>query len=159
MSYLIPNMEKEGVCISLAHCASSNDMVAMYRQRVQTDNASQPGISPASFPGSPTLGSHVYIKQEEGSVFNAHEPKSLYVSEVRMPKSAIISVDNSCSVFAYGDDRTHTVVVKELPSLDFVNGLRPHERRILDVKCAPSSNSSLLGCISENRAQVFSVFS
>lgn len=152
-------MEKEGVCISLAHCANSNDMVATYRQRVQTDNASQPGISPASFPASATLGSHVYIKQEKGNAFNAHEPKSLYVSEVRMPKSAIISFENSCSVFAYGDERTHAVVVKELPSLDYVNRLRPHERQILDVKCAPSSNSSLLGCISENRAQVFSVFS
>ncbi|XP_068645897.1 uncharacterized protein [Aristolochia californica] len=154
----IPYLENQGICISLAYCGCSEDIVATFRPKVQffsDHQISQP--STMTTPGSPILGSYVHLKRTGMNSYQNFEHVSSYVSEVRMPKSSVISLVDSNPLFAHGDEGSHRVSLRELPSLHLINALTPHERPILDVKYASSADVGLLGCVSENKVQVFSI--
>ncbi|XP_058082108.1 uncharacterized protein LOC131230285 isoform X2 [Magnolia sinica] len=168
---LIPEMENQGVCISLAYCNSSSDIIASFRPKVQIPNdnvASQASLSASptvsiqpSLPASPTvsrpaiMGSHVLVKRVGGNSYQSIGSAPCNVSEVRMPKSAIISIEDNNPLFAFGDEITHGLCVRDLPSFGVVEHLKRHPHPILDVKYARSTSLGLLSCISENRLQIF----
>ncbi|XP_077220689.1 uncharacterized protein LOC143854548 [Tasmannia lanceolata] len=158
--FFIPQVENQDICISLAYCGSNDDMVATFRPRVQIPvdfEASQPLVSASpTLSGQTILGSHVHLKRVGVNSYQNCGFTTSNVSEVRMPKSAIISMEDNNTLFAFGDEVTRGLCVRELPSLGVVQHLKPQQRPILDVKYAPSSVSGLLGCISENKLQLFS---
>ncbi|XP_077220581.1 uncharacterized protein LOC143854471 isoform X2 [Tasmannia lanceolata] len=156
---LIPQMENQGICISLACCGSNDDMVATFRPRVQIPvdfEASQPLVSASPTISGPTiLGSHVLLKRVGVNSYQNCRFTPSNVSEVRMPKSAIINIEDNNTLFAFGDEITRGLCVRELPSLGVVQHLKPQQSPILDMKYVSSSDSGLLGCISENKLQLF----
>ncbi|OVA06945.1 zinc finger protein [Macleaya cordata] len=158
---LVPEMENQGVCISLAYSPISDDIVASFRPKVQMSNdtiSSQSLLSPSpSVLGQGVAGSHVLIKRVGGSCYQNLGSTTANVNDIRMPKSAIINVQNSNPLFAYGDELTRGLSLRELPSLRAVQSLTPNQNPILDVKYASSPSKGLLGCVSENRLQLFSV--
>ncbi|KAJ6851573.1 E3 ubiquitin-protein ligase RFWD3-like [Iris pallida] len=159
--FLIPGVENQGVCISLASGSSSDYIVASFRPKVEFSNDGMP--SQASSSPSPTvsgpgrLGSHVLMKRVNGASYQRHAVAYGNVSEARMSKSAIVSQDNSLQ-FAYGDESSHGVCLWDLPSFQVNNHLKPHPRPILDLKYAHTSGPGFLGCVSEDVCQVFTCF-
>nr|CAD1835159.1 unnamed protein product [Ananas comosus var. bracteatus] len=162
---LIPEMESQGVCISLA-CGtpSSDDIVASFRPKVDLTNdanaiSSQISVSPSSMlSNSGKLGSHVLIKRVNGTSFHKDQVGYGNVSGLRMCKSAIISSRSSHSLFAYGDELLHGVRIWRLPSFQEYTVLKPHRSPILDLRYATCpTGPKFLGCVSEEKLQVFSV--
>ncbi|PIA29107.1 hypothetical protein AQUCO_06200005v1 [Aquilegia coerulea] len=157
--FLLAEMENQGVCISLAHCLSTDDIVASFRPKVQTSNDiinTQPSLSPSpTVLGRGILGSHVLIKRVGGNCYQNLGCVSANVNDVRMLKSAIVKIENCNPMFAYGDEFTRGLSLLELPSLKSVQSLKPHQHPILDVKYAASIGSGILGCVSEDRLQLF----
>ncbi|KAG9441824.1 hypothetical protein H6P81_017678 [Aristolochia fimbriata] len=100
----IPNLENQGVCISLAYCGNSENIVATFRPKVHFfhDQNSQPSAS--TTPGSPVLGSHFHLKRRDTNSYQNLGHVSAYVSEVRMPKSSVISLMDSNPLFAHGNE-------------------------------------------------------
>ncbi|CAA0830327.1 Transducin/WD40 repeat-like superfamily protein [Striga hermonthica] len=153
--YVIPESDKQGVCISLAYCRTSSDIVASYRPKIEIPDGltiSQPTLTAA---GQGTQGSHIYYGK------NASEYKKLgatcaNVSDIRLPKSAIIDgVHNNNRVFASGDDSTGELVLHELPSLMAFGRLKPRNNHIRDVKYVRRFDSGLLSCLSEDTLQLY----
>ncbi|XP_020094244.1 E3 ubiquitin-protein ligase RFWD3-like isoform X3 [Ananas comosus] len=159
---LIPEMESQGVCISLA-CGSpsSDDIVASFRPKVDLTNdanaiSSQISVSPSSMlSNSGKLGSHVLIKRVNGTSFHKDQVGYGNVSGLRMCKSAIISSRSSHSLFAYGDELLHGVRIWSLPSFQEYTVLKPHRSPILDLRYATCpTGPRFLGCVSEEKLQV-----
>ncbi|KAF9594230.1 hypothetical protein IFM89_028887 [Coptis chinensis] len=157
--FLIPKLENQGVCISVACCPSSDDIVASFRP-VQTSNdiiSSQSPLTPSPTVGGRGIqGSHVLIKRLVGNCYQNVACTSANVNDVRLLKSAVVNVENCNPLFAYGDESTQGLSVYALPSLGILQNLKPHHNPILDVKFAPTPGSGILGCISKDRLQVFS---
>lgn len=158
-------MENRGVCISLACCGSLDSMVASFRQKVELFNDSMTSQIPMSPSPSPILsttgkiGSHVLITWVDGLSFQSQEVGKSIVSELRMPKSAILCTEGDNSLFAYGDESSHGVHIWGLPSFRTYAKLKPHQHPILDLRYdRRSTGPGFLGCISEDRLQVFSCF-
>ncbi|CAL9766788.1 unnamed protein product [Musa acuminata subsp. burmannicoides] len=165
--FLIPEMENRGVCISLACCGSLDSMVASFRQKVELFNDSMTSQIPMSPSPSPSpilsttgkIGSHVLITGVDGLSFQSQEVGKSIVSELRMPKSAILCTEGDKSLFAYGDESSHGVHIWGLPSFKTYAKLKPHQHPILDLRYDQrSTGPGFLGCISEDRLQVFSCF-
>lgn len=160
--FLIPGMENQGVCTSLAYCDTSNDIIATFRPKVNTSSdtvASQPSISPPSTVSGPvTWGSHILLKQADDASYQSHGLVQSCVSAVRFQKSAFISKQGYSPLFTYGDETTNGLSVRDLPSLEFVDSLGQNSSPILDVKYAHSTTAGLLGCISEKKLQLFTCF-
>lgn len=158
---LIPGMENQGVCISLAYC-DAGDIVASFRPRLHVPNdimPSQPSISPPPTVSGPvTWGSHVLLKRVDEISYQNHGFTLSNVSAVRMPKSTIISKDGHRPLFVCGDEATNGLCMRDLPSLGVIDNLKQHPQPILDVKYAGSIDTGLLGCISEDRLQLFTCF-
>jgi E3 ubiquitin-protein ligase RFWD3 len=76
-----------------------------------------------------------------------------------MSKSAIIPCSgNSKHLFTYGDESLHGVRTWRLPSFQAFTDFVPHRRPILDLRFAESSTGGkYLGCLSEEKLQVFGV--
>ncbi|KAK9153890.1 hypothetical protein Sjap_001370 [Stephania japonica] len=161
--FLIPEVANEGVCISLAYCPSSNDVVASYRPPVRTVADIVGTQLPLSQSPSPSVlgqgvrGSHVAIKRANDGCYRKSGSTSANVNDVRMSKSAIVTLGNHNPLFAYGDEISHGLSLSELPSLRVIQNLKPHEHPILDVKYCSSQGTGLLGCVSEDRLQLFRV--
>ncbi|KAL5981801.1 hypothetical protein ACLOJK_015866 [Asimina triloba] len=126
-----------------------NDIVASFRPKVQIPSdglSSQASLSASpiasreltisSSPNSrPTvLGSHVFVKRVGGNSYQSIGATPSNVSEVRFLKSAIISFDDDYSLFAFGDEATHGVCLRVLPSFGIIEHLKPHPNPILDLK-------------------------
>ncbi|KAG8092438.1 hypothetical protein GUJ93_ZPchr0012g20891 [Zizania palustris] len=160
---LLPGMENHGVCISLACAPPSSDvLVASFRPKVELsdDGASQLGKSQSLTPsGSGKLGCHALIRRSYGGSFAKGQICKGSVSGLRMSKSAIIPLERSNQLlFAYGEETLGGVRTWRLPSFQTFTDLRPHRRPILDLRFAESSAwDRYLGCISEERLQVFRV--
>ncbi|KAL4200930.1 hypothetical protein AMTRI_Chr02g256080 [Amborella trichopoda] len=154
---LVPGFEDQGVCISLAHCNSTKSTVATFRPKVSMSNdyaLSQPMGSPSQI--SWREGSHFLLKMEEDGSYQRQGIMSCNVSSVRMPKSAIITLEDNRSLFAYGDEESRRVCVWDMQSLDVVSRLRPHQDPVLDLKFSNALGMGLLGCVSENMLQIYS---
>ncbi|WOK98914.1 hypothetical protein Cni_G07626 [Canna indica] len=134
---LIPEMENRGVCISLASSSSLDGAVASFRPKVELFNDMIP--SPTPVLSSPILstqgkiGSHILIKGVNSLSFHSHEVGKSMVSEIRMPKSAIVCHEGSNSAFAYADESSRRVHVWGLPSFNMYAKLKPHQNPILDL--------------------------
>ncbi|KAK8934108.1 hypothetical protein KSP39_PZI014664 [Platanthera zijinensis] len=157
--FLIPGLENQGICISLATGLSNGEIVASFRPKIELPGDAAPSQTPAS-PSQPIysagkLGSHVNIKMINGTSFQTIHAVSGYVSEVRMSKSAIICPERNNSRFAFGDESTHGVCLWNLPSFHVHSRHRPHLHPILDLKYSSYGSSGLLGCLSESKLQVF----
>lgn len=156
-------MENQGVCISLACGSSCNDIVASFRPKVELSTDSfgsqiSQSLSP-TLSNSGKLGSHVLLKRVDSSSFRRHEIGYGNVSELRMSKSAIICRDGKNPLFAYGDESTYGVCIWDLPSFQVHTRLKPHQHPILDLKYQRSSTGpGFLGCISEDRLQLFTCY-
>ncbi|KAG1355004.1 putative E3 ubiquitin-protein ligase RFWD3 [Cocos nucifera] len=160
---LLPEMENQGVCISLACGSSCNDIVASFRPKVELPSdgiASQTSLSPSlTLSNSGKFGSHVLMKRVDGSSFRRHEFGYGNVSELRMSKSAIICRNGKNPLFAYGDESTYGVCLWDLPSFQVHTHLKPHQHPILDLKYQRNSTGpGFLGCISEDRLQLFTCY-
>ncbi|XP_042476154.1 E3 ubiquitin-protein ligase RFWD3 [Macadamia integrifolia] len=156
---LIPGMENQGVCISLAYSPTSDDIIATFRPKVQTPNdtiASQPSFSPSlAVLGQEVQGSHVHVKRIGSSCYQSLGSILTSVNDVRLSKSVIINVENCNPFFAYGDEATRSMKVWDLSSLRVVQTLEQHQRPILDVKYK-SWGTGLLGYVSEDKLELYS---
>ncbi|KAH7663040.1 E3 ubiquitin-protein ligase RFWD3 protein [Dioscorea alata] len=157
---LIPGMENQGICISLACSSSTDELVASYRPKVEVSNdtasCSQTSSSPSQpISGCGKVGTHVLIKRLNSTQYFRHRNGFGYVSELRMQKSAIISSECSNPLFVYADESTRGVCLSELPSFQVVNRLMPHPTHILDLRYAKASGPGFLGTISEDKLQLF----
>ncbi|GAB4833590.1 hypothetical protein Ancab_031833 [Ancistrocladus abbreviatus] len=156
LPFLIPEMDNQGVCISLAYCPGSDDIVATFRPKVETSNEfafSQPIPTPSSIVGSWVEGSHVLIKRRGGS-FGKSGSTFANVPSVHLPKSAIVGLENCHSLLAYGDEVTSNLVLRELPSLTVSQHFKIHSP-VRDVKYTPSLKTGLLSCLSGDHLQLF----
>ena len=163
---LLNGMENHGVCISLACNPPSSDLlVASFRPKVElsADGTSQAGKSQSPTPSaSGKLGCHALIRRTSNTSFARDQICRGNVSGLRMSKSAIIPCtgrSNQQHLFAYGDESLRGVRTWRLPSLQTFADLRPHRQPILDLRFAESSSTGerYLGCLSEDRLQVFRV--
>ncbi|KAI3943065.1 hypothetical protein MKW92_015979, partial [Papaver armeniacum] len=130
---VVPGLENQGVCISLAYSSITDDIVASFRPRVHTANevvATQPLLSPsAPGRGQGVTGSHVLIKRVGGK--NYHQIGS-----------TLICINNGLWLW-------------EFPSLFTCRSLNRNQNAILDVKYSGTSERGLLGCVSEDRLHLF----
>lgn len=155
--FLIPETTNQGVCISLAYCASSDDIVVSYRPRVEMSNevVSQPLLTPSPATGQGVLGSHLHLKRV-GSNYERLGVACSTVSDIRLPKSSIIYRQNQKPLFATGDEVSCGLILRELPSFTVTQRLRSHKHFIHDVKYTSTHSQGLLGCLSEDTVQLFS---
>uniref|UniRef100_A0A2N9FGN4 Uncharacterized protein n=1 Tax=Fagus sylvatica TaxID=28930 RepID=A0A2N9FGN4_FAGSY len=156
--FLVPGLENQGICMSLAYSPSSDDIVASYRPKILTSNgATSSQSSPSSSVlNQGTVGSLVHVRRVAGSFYFKLGSIPANVSHVQMTKSTIINIENCHPIFAYGDEVTHGLSLRALPTLTVSQNLKPHHLPILDVKYAHSQGLGLLGCISKDKLQLFS---
>ncbi|KAF9680235.1 hypothetical protein SADUNF_Sadunf06G0100200 [Salix dunnii] len=154
---LIPETTNQGVCISLAYCASSDDIVVSYRPRVEMSNeaVSQPLLTPSPATGQGVLGSHLHLKRV-GSNYEKLGVACSTVSDIRLPKSSIIDRQNQKPLFATGDEVSCGLILRELPSFSVTQRLNSHQHFIYDVKYTSTHSQGLLGCLSQDTVQLFS---
>ncbi|WCJ34519.1 Transducin/WD40 repeat-like superfamily protein [Euphorbia peplus] len=154
---LIHETADQGVCISLAYCASSDDIVATFRPKVGLSNEMAPtqtSLSPPATIGQGVLGSVLHLKRD-GDKYTKSGIASVKVSDIRLPKSVIINTgDNNRPVFGAEDECG--LILQELPSFSFAQRLMPHKRMISDVKYTRNQSRVLLGCLSEDTLKLFS---
>uniref|UniRef100_A0A8I6W672 RING-type E3 ubiquitin transferase n=2 Tax=Hordeum vulgare subsp. vulgare TaxID=112509 RepID=A0A8I6W672_HORVV len=160
---LLTGTENQGVCISLACATPSSDLiVASFRPRVEFSGdgtASQMAISQSpTLSSSGKLGSHALLRRTSSTSFVKEQICNGNVSELRMSKSAIIPCSgNGQHIFAYGDESVRGVRTWLLPSFQPLADLKPHRQPILDLRFAASSTKKYLGCLSEEKLQVFRI--
>jgi E3 ubiquitin-protein ligase RFWD3 len=155
--FLIPETTNQGVCVSLAYCASSDDIVVSYRPRVEMSNevVSQTLFKPSLATGQGVLGSHLHLKRA-GSNYEKLGIACSTVSGIRLPKSSIIDRQNQKPLFATGDEVSCGLILQELPSFTATQRLKSHQHLIYDVKYTSTHSQGLLGCLSEDTVQLFS---
>lgn len=155
---MVPGSENQGVCIALAYCPSSNHIVASFRPKVEMYNdsvVSQPSLTPATSPmGKGVRGTHILYKALGNSCYKRLGSTCASVTEVRLPKSAIIY--NGNLQFASTNEVTCEVILQELPSFMVVQNLKSQMHPIRDVKYTNDLSSGFLSCLSEDRLQLFS---
>lgn len=95
------------------------------------------------------------MKRVAGRFYHNLGSTSAYVSDAQITKSAIINMENCVPLFAYGDKATRGLRLRELPSLNVCQNLKPHHYPILDVKYAHTQGTGVLGCLSEDKLQLF----
>lgn len=104
------------------------------------------------------LGSHALLRRTSSTSFVKEQICNGNVSELRMSKSAIIPCSgNGQHIFAYGDESVRGVRTWLLPSFQPLADLKPHRQPILDLRFAASSTKKYLGCLSEEKLQVFRI--
>ncbi|KAL2345089.1 hypothetical protein Fmac_006374 [Flemingia macrophylla] len=152
--HMVPETDNQGVCISLAYCPSSDDIVASYRPKfdISTDGPlSQPSPTPLTT-GYGVQGTHVLFNRTDSHHFQKVGSSYANVSKIRLPKSVIIDIENQSRMFASWDEVACELVLHELPSFRVLQQLKiPAQAR--DVRYSPSHQ--VLGCLSENTLQLF----
>ncbi|CAL4928605.1 unnamed protein product [Urochloa decumbens] len=164
--HLLTGMPNQRVCISLACAPASNDvLVASFRPKVDASedaNASQVYLSqtPTRNVGPGRLGHHTLIRRTGNASFAEGTTCCGNVSEVRMSKSAIIPYGDDQHLLAYGDESLRGVRTWQLPSFGIHADVCSHRQPILDLRYAESSGGGgYLGCLSEEKLQVFRITS
>lgn len=158
---MVPQTENQGVCISLAYCPSSDDIVASYRPKVEMSNEtifSQPPLTPSRGGiGQGTVGSLVLLKRADSSnCFKRLGSACTNVCDIGLPKSAIIDVGNHSTLFASEDKFSSKLVLEELPSFTTFQSLKLHKDPVRDLKYTPALKKGLLSCLSGDILQLFS---
>lgn len=139
--------------MSLAYSSLSEDIIATYRPKDDSPLFKRP---PPSTLGEfePNLLHHV--KRVASRFYVKSESASARLGDEWITKSTIINVENCLPMFAYANDVANGLKLLEIPSLAVRQNLKPHQHPILDVKYSQSRGSSLLGCISKDKLQLFS---
>ncbi|XP_041998342.1 E3 ubiquitin-protein ligase RFWD3-like [Salvia splendens] len=155
-SYLIPESDKEGVCVSLACSNYSDYITASFRPKIEVPwemGVSQPVLNAA---GQAIMGNHiVYTKM--GAAYQKVGASYGNVSDIRMPiRCAVVDRVYQNPVFACVDELRSEVVIQELPSLMVLERLKPQDTPIYDVKYSSISSSGLVGCLSDNSFRLYS---
>lgn len=159
--YLVPESKEQGVCISLAYCYATDDVVASFRPKVEVYgdiDISQPVLTAASSfaAGQGVRGSHVHFKKT-GSTYQTLGVTCANVSDIRLPKSAIVDAVSQNPMFASGDEVTCELVLQNLPFFTAVEHLKPKKYPIRDVRFTRALCSGLLSCLSEDSLQIFTL--
>ncbi|OWM82442.1 hypothetical protein CDL15_Pgr002016 [Punica granatum] len=157
---LVPESADEGVCISLACSPNGDDIVATYRPKIDMSTEvtpTQPSANPSPISGQVTQGSHVLFKRSAGSNF-LRKSGSMYanVSDIRLPRSAIVGSENQNRFFAFGDEATNEVALQELPSFSTSQRFKLKKPPLRDIKYTVAMNCGLLTCLGDDILQVFS---
>ncbi|XP_073150796.1 uncharacterized protein [Henckelia pumila] len=157
--YLIPESKEHGVCISLTYCSATDDVVASFRPRVEVSgdlDMSQPVLTASSSfaNGQGVRGSHVHFKKT-GSTYQKLGVTCANVSDIRLPKSAIIDAVSENPMFASGDEETGELVLQNLPSFNAVEHLKPRKCPVRDIRFTRALGSGFLSCLSEDSLQIF----
>ncbi|GKV46292.1 hypothetical protein SLEP1_g53284 [Rubroshorea leprosula] len=155
--FLVPKTENQGVCISLAYNHSSNDIIASYRPKIYFPNEmaiSQPVLTPTI--GQGVQGSHVHFKRLGSNSYQKLGSDLANVNDIRLSRSTIIYIQNK-TFFASGDEVTVELILQELPSFTVVQRLKSPKLPIHDVKYTDALGQGLLGCLSEDVLQLFSL--
>ncbi|CAN6296869.1 unnamed protein product [Urochloa humidicola] len=162
--HLLTETFNQRVCISLACAPASDDLlVASFRPKVDASedvNASQVYLSqtPTRNAGPGRLGHHTLIRRTGNASFSEGRTCCGNVSEVRMSKSAMIPYGDNHHLFAYGNESLRGVRTWQLPSFAIHADVCSHRQPILDLRYAASSGGGgYLGCLSEEKLQVFRV--
>ncbi|XP_057984270.1 uncharacterized protein LOC131168670 isoform X3 [Malania oleifera] len=157
--FLVPQSENQGVCISLAYCPRNDDIVASFRPKVGMLNevaVSQPLPTP-TVAGQGVQGSHVLFKRRPGLCsYDKLGSSSAMVSDIRLPKSAIIDAGDRSSLFASADEVSCELILQDLPSFGVTQCLKSHSYPFRDVKFSHAFDPGLLGCLTEDKLQLFS---
>ncbi|XWS59622.1 hypothetical protein CRYUN_Cryun08bG0137900 [Craigia yunnanensis] len=99
--FLVSETGNQGVCISLAYCSSSDDIVASYRPRIDFPNEmafSQPLLTPVI--GQGVQGSHVHLKRAGSNCYQKLGVTCANVNDVWLPRSTIMNIENHGCLFA-----------------------------------------------------------
>ncbi|KAL3825860.1 hypothetical protein ACJIZ3_021889 [Penstemon smallii] len=158
--HLIPESNKHGVCISLAYCPTRDDIVASYRPKIEISGGlevTQPTLAAfaSQASGQGVQGTNVHFKRT-GCRYQKLGATCANVSDIRLPKSAIIEGVSRNAVFASADEVTCELVLQELPSLMVVDHLKVQKHPIRDFKYSRVLSSGLLSCLSGDFLQLFS---
>lgn len=156
---MIPETANEGVCISLAYCPRSDQIVASYRPKVEMSGEvafSQSTISPSPGIGRGTRGSHVLFERIGIKSYQKLGSVSANVSDVRLPRSLIFKVNESNPLFAFGDEATNELILQKLPSFSLSQRLKLSKHQFRDVRYTTVMNQGLLSCLTDDTVQVFS---
>ncbi|KAL5546105.1 hypothetical protein UlMin_005792 [Ulmus minor] len=156
---LIPETDHQGVCISLAYCPSSDDIVASYRPRVEIHNEmalSQPSQAPSQAIGQGVMGSHVLYKRVGSSSLQKLGSEYARVSNVRLPKSAIIDSERDKKLFASMDEVASELILQELPSFSGFQRLKSGSPPLRDIKYTNFMDKGLLCSLNGDNLQIFS---
>ncbi|XP_021289087.1 E3 ubiquitin-protein ligase RFWD3 [Herrania umbratica] len=155
--FLVSETGNQGVCISLAYCPNSDDIIASYRPRIDFSNemaSSQPLLTPVI--GQGVWGSHVHLKRAGSNSYQKLGVTYANVNDVWLPRFTIMSIANHVCLFASGDELTGELVLQKLPSFTVVQRVKLPKHPIHDVKYSHAFDGGLLGCLSEDRLQLFS---
>ncbi|KAF5737520.1 Transducin/WD40 repeat-like superfamily protein putative isoform 1 [Tripterygium wilfordii] len=155
--FLVPDLNSQGICISLACSPSSSDIVASYRPRIELSDemtVSQPLLTPLTS-GQGIPGSHVHLKRAGRNCYHKLGIACANVNNIRLPKSTIIGMEKTNSLLASEDDVTGELILQELPSFTVFQRFKLPKHPIHDVKYTQVLNQGLLGCISEDTLQLF----
>ncbi|EEF32783.1 conserved hypothetical protein [Ricinus communis] len=156
--FLVPGLDNQGICTSLAYGPSSDDIVASYRPKFFPSSETERSYQESStVPGQGILGTQVLVKRVAGGFYHNLGSTPAYLNDAHMENSAIINMENCFPLLAYADGVTHGLRLRELPSLTVSQNLKPHHHPILDVKCAHTRGTGVLGCVSEDKLQLFSL--
>lgn len=116
---------------------------------------SQYSLTP-SVMGQGIQGSHVLLKRVDGNCYQRFATSCANVNNVRLPRSAIINMQNNDPLFISGDEITHELVLQKLPSLGVAQRLKSQKHPLRDVKHSHDLSPSLLICLSDETLQFFS---
>lgn len=151
-------MDNQGVCISLAYCPSRDDIVASYRPKIEMSNEmadSQPSLTQSRIPGQGVVGSHVHFKRVGSSSFQKLSSVYANVNDIRLPKSAIIDIEDGNQLFASSNEATSELLLQELPSFTVYQRMKSERHPLRDMKYTHALSQGLLGCLSDDTLQIF----
>lgn len=143
--------------MSLAYSFSTDEIVASYRPKTQTSNTSTSSQSSqeSSYLEPGIMGSQVHIKRLGDAFYHVLGSAPAHLCNYRMTKTAIVNMDNCFPMFAYADEMTNALRLRELPSLTVNQDLKPHQHPIHDIKFANTQGKGLLGGLSAEKLQLF----
>lgn len=150
-----PDDYDQGVCISLAYCPSSDDIVVSYRPKFNSAVEVPPSQSwppPTYVTGQGVQGSHVLLNKTDRDNYQKMGSSNANVSDIRLPKSVIIDTQNQNRLFASVDEATCDLVLQELPSFRTIQQFKM-PAQVRDIRYSPSHG--MLGCLTENSLQLF----
>ncbi|KAL2660508.1 hypothetical protein GLYMA_03G184600v4 [Glycine max] len=152
---MVPETDNQGVCISLAYCPSSDDIVASYRPKYDMSmdlRHSQPSPTPPSTQHG-VQGTHVLFNRMGSHHFQKVGSSYASVSKFLLPKCVIMDIEDQSRLFASLNEDTRDLVLHALPSFRVLQQLKMQAQG-RDLRYSPSHG--ILGCLSENTLQLFS---
>lgn len=149
-----PDAYDQGVCISLAYCPSSDDIVVSHRPKFNTlvDVPNSQFWPTPYVTGQGVQGSHVLLKRTGCDNYQKMGSSNANVSDIRLPKCVIIDTQNQNRLFVSGDEATCDLVLQELPSFRTIQRFKM-PAQVRDVRYSPSHG--MLGCLTGNSLHLF----